>query len=285
MNIVWLEEHACQDVALVGGKVANLSRLANRHHVPAGLCLTTTAYARWHRQGGRDWPTVLVDELKAAYDEMARRADVTAPPVAVRSSAVDEDGQTSSFAGQYETYLNIAGIDAVVEAVSRCWASAQSEQVREYRQHNDLAVGELAIAVLVQQMVPADVAGVAFSANPVNRSRDEAVINASWGLGESVVGGTVTPDSYVVDKRDLRLKRREIAAKARMTVSCPGGTREVGVPRFMREQPTLDDAKAAEVARLALTLEEEMGWATDIEWAYRGDALYLLQCRPITTLD
>ena len=135
---------------------------------------------------------------------MARRTDSEAPSVAVRSSAVDEDGQTSSFAGQYETYLNIAGAGPVAEAVARCWASAGSEQVRDYREHNDLAAGDLAIAVLVQQMVPADIAGVAFSANPISGSRAEAVINASWGLGESVVGGTVTPDTYVVAKDDFR---------------------------------------------------------------------------------
>ncbi len=133
-------------------------------------------------------------------------------------------------------------------------------------------------------MVPADVSAVVFSANPVSGVRDEVIINASWGLGESIVGGTVSPDTYVVDKADLQVRERRIAEKERMTVSQTEGTREVDVPRFMRSQPALDDDKAAEMAHLARALEEEMGWPVDIECAYHADDLYLLQCRPITTL-
>jgi pyruvate, water dikinase len=284
LDIVWIGQPVCQDLALVGGKVANLSRLAAGYPVPAGLCLTTAAYTRWRVDGAGQWPPDLLEELTVGYAEMARRCGVEAPPVAVRSSAVDEDGQTSSFAGQYETYLNVIGADAVAKAVVRCWDSAQSDQVRDYRQHNHLAL-DMRIAVLVQQMVAADIAGVAFSANPVSQRRDEVVVNSSWGLGESVVGGTVTPDTYVVDKGNLQVRQRQIAEKIRMTVSHAEGTREVDVPRFMRLQPTLDDAKVADIARLARVLEEEMGWPTDIEWAYAGDQLYLLQCRPITTLS
>ena len=136
------------------------------------------------------------------------------------------------------------------------------------------------------QMVLADIAGVAFSANPVNKNRDEVVINTNWGLGESVVCGTVSPDTYVVSKSDLQVLEREIAEKEKMTVAHPAeGTREVDVPRFMRGESTLDDAKVIEIAQLARVLEEQMGWPVDIECAYHGETLYLLQCRPITTLD
>ena len=285
MKIAWLEDANCQDVACVGGKVANLSRLAAAHRVPTGMCLTTAAYAAWLDSGGGAWPDALGDELAMRYAEMAARCESEAPQVAVRSSAIDEDGQGASFAGQYETYLNIIGIEAVADAVSRCWASTRSEQVLEYRRQNGLPVDEVQIAVLVQQMVAADMAGVAFSANPINNNRGEVVINMSWGLGESIVGGTVTPDTYIVDKGDLAVKERQIAEKEKMTVAHPEGTREVDVPRFMRGEPTLDNDKAAEVAALARTLEEQMGWPVDIECAYHGETLYLLQCRPITTLD
>jgi len=140
------------------------------------------------------------------------------------------------------------------------------------------------LAVLVQQLVAADVASVVFSNNPVTSRSDEVVINASWGLGESIVGGTVTPDTYVVAKTDFTVRSRCIGEKQRMTVPVPGGTREVDVPRLLRAVPVLDDAQAAAMARLACSLEDAMGWPVDIECAYREGQIYLLQCRPITTL-
>ena len=285
MHIVWLEQPICQEVQRVGGKVANLSRLAADYRVPPGFCLTTAAYGAWAEAGSGDWPAELVRELNASYAKMAELCEAESLQVAVRSSAIDEDGQSASFAGQYETYLNMIGAEAVIDAVTRCWASTRSEQVLEYRRQNDLPVDDVQIAVLVQQMVPADIAGVAFSANPVNKNRDEVVINTSWGLGESVVSGTVSPDTYVVSKSDLKVLEREIAEKEKMTVAHPDGTREVGVPRFMRGESTLDDAKAIEIAQLARVLEQQMGWPVDIECAYHEEILYLLQCRPITTLD
>jgi len=121
--------------------------------------------------------------------------------VAVRSSALDEDGAGASFAGQHETYLNVVGAAAVAEAVARCWASVRSSRALEYRRRQGFPLDGARIAVLVQQLIPADVSSVVFSANPVTGSRDEVMINASWGLGESIVGGTVTPDTYVVRRR------------------------------------------------------------------------------------
>lgn len=283
MLISWLEESTSRDVLLVGGKVANLSRLAAGQRVPPGLCLTTEAYGQWNA-AGQEWNAELREALANAYEEMARRSGLALPQVAVRSSAIDEDGGDASFAGQYETYLSIAGCDAIESAVSRCWSATRSQQVLEYRRQNGLALDDIKIAVLVQQMVAADIAGVAFSANPITNHRGEVVINSSWGLGESIVGGTVSPDTFVVDKNGLGIREAQIAEKLRMTVSHAEGTHEVDVPRFLRAQPTLDDEKTAEVARLAIALEEEMGWPVDIEYAYCGDDLYLLQCRPITTL-
>jgi pyruvate,water dikinase len=138
--------------------------------------------------------------------------------------------------------------------------------------------------VLVQQLVASDVSAVIFSANPITGSRDEVMINASWGLGESIVGGTVTPDAFIVRKSDLAITGRTIADKQLMTVSAPGGTHEVEVPRFLRAQASLNDEQVVEMAKLALTLEATMEYPVDIECAYAGGELYLLQCRPITTL-
>ena len=140
------------------------------------------------------------------------------------------------------------------------------------------------MAVLVQQMVPAEVSAVAFSANPVTRSMDEIVINASWGLGESIVNGTVTPDTYVVAKDGLSITARVLGAKESMTVPIEGGTHEVGVPAHLQEEHSLDDAKIVDLVRFALALEERAGHPVDIETAFHDERLYLLQSRPITTL-
>jgi pyruvate,water dikinase len=197
---------------------------------------------------------------------------------------VDEDGFTASFAGQHETYLNIVGAEAILQAVIRCWESARSDHALEYRRQQGLSVDRPQIAVFVQQFVASDVSAVVFSANPITGNRDEVMINASWGLGESIVGGTVTPDTFIVRKSDLAVEQRIIADKQRMTVSAPGGTHEVDVPRFLRSTSSLNDEQVVAMAMLALSLEITMEYPVDVECAYAGGELYLLQCRPITTL-
>ena len=279
MDLFWLGDPKSFDANLVGGKAAHLSRLARMQHcVPDGFCLPVTVMDQAH-------PVDLRDEIERAIaDLMAchRLPDLT---VAVRSSAVDEDGAGASFAGQHETYLNLVGTEAVLQAVARCWESAHAERALDYRRQQGLSVERIRLAVLVQRLVAADVSAVVFSANPVTGNRDEVVINASWGLGESLVGGTVTPDTFVVRKADLAVTDRLVSEKQRMTVAVPGGTREVAVPRFLRQETTLTDDQAAEIAQLALSLEAAMGWPVDVECAYARGQLYLLQCRPITTLS
>ena len=284
--LVWLDQVECQEGNLVGGKAANLSRLAAVHAVPPGFCLTTEAYTTWAMgQEANTVPDAARALLTTAYATLGGRCQMAEPRVAVRSSAVGEDGQSASFAGQYETYLNLVGAEAVVGAVARCWASAHSERVLAYHRQRGQAAADIRLAVLVQQLVPADMSIVAFSANPVTSNRAEVVINASWGLGESVVSGTVTPDMYVVRKADLSVTERHIAEKQRMTIIASHGVQEVPIPRPMRRQRALSDAQASEVAHLARTLETHMGWPVDIECAYQGEKLYLLQCRPISTVN
>jgi pyruvate,water dikinase len=245
--------------------------------VPDGFCLPVTAMDQAH-------PVDLRDEIAQAISDLVACHGLPDLTVAVRSSAVEEDGAGASFAGQHETYLNIVGADAILQAVARCRESARSERALDYRRRQGLSVERVQLAVLVQQLVAADVSAVVFSAHPVAGNRDEVLINASWGLGESLVGGTVTPDTFAVRKSDGTVTDRTIADKQRMTVSVPGGTREVDVPRFLRREATLDDGQAAEMAQLALALEAAMGWPVDVECAYAGGQLYLLQCRPITTV-
>jgi len=292
MNLLWLGQPECHNPALTGGKAANLSRLAVAkisflpgYSVPPGFCLTAAAFDRQVFCADNAELSKSVREMLAdAYRRLTESCKNEWPGVAVRSSAADEDGQTASFAGQYETYLNVKGEEAVVQAVKKCLSSACSERVQTYRRQQGLRTDQIRIAILIQQMIPADVSAVVFSVNPVTGNSDEVIINANWGLGESIVGGTVTPDTYTVRKSDLVVTERQIARKQCMTVPVPGGTREVKVPVLLSKEPVITDTQAVETARLAIALEQEMGWPADIECAWKNEKLYLLQCRPVTTL-
>jgi phosphoenolpyruvate synthase/pyruvate phosphate dikinase len=284
--LIWLGQSGAHDHTLVGGKAANLSRLMADYPVPPGFCLTTKAFELAHAPGApaAQLPLSIVEQIGRAYQALAAQVDLCDPRVAVRSSAVDEDGESDSFAGQHETYLNISGVGPVVAAVQRCWESAHAPRALAYRRQRGRATEGLRLAVLIQQQITADVSAVVFSANPLTGSCGEVVINASWGLGESIVGGSVTPDSYVVRHHDLCVTSRQIATKRRMTVAVAAGSREVDVPRMLHTQPSLSDEQVVELAGLAVGLEARMGRPVDIECAYQASRLALLQCRPITTL-
>jgi phosphoenolpyruvate synthase/pyruvate phosphate dikinase len=292
MEVLWLGHADCHDVNRAGAKAAHLSRLTAAYRIPPGFCISAAAYAQWAGCTGdgppalppASIPPALYNALALAYRDLTAMCGVADLSVAVRSSAVDEDGATLSFAGQYETYLNIVGVGAVAEAIVRCWTSVRTAQALAYRRGQGLSTQGVRLAVLVQQLVPADAAAVVFSANPVTGNRNEVVINAGWGLGESIVSGTVTPDTYVIRKSDLVVVSRAIAEKRRRTVLAPAGTQEVLVPRQQQRTPSIDAGQVVELARLGIALESAMGWPVDIECAYQGRDLYLLQCRPITTL-
>ncbi len=274
-EVLWLGDRRAGDPALAGGKAASLSRLAARHAVPPGFVVSLPAATLDRRAR---------TAVTSAYRALAQRVGEAAPAVAVRSSAVDEDGAHASFAGQHDTFLNVAGPEQVWWAVARCVSSFGGDRALAYRRRTGLPDAPARAAVLVQRLVRADAAGVVFSANPVTGARDEAVVNAAWGLGESVVSGTVTPDAIVVRHADGAIRSHAVAEKRTMTVAVTGGTREVPVPGCMAREPAVDAAQARAAARLALALERETGAPVDVEVAWAGTALFLLQCRPITTL-
>jgi phosphoenolpyruvate synthase/pyruvate phosphate dikinase len=275
-EILWLGDPRAADAALTGGKAASLSALAAEHRVPPGFVVALD---------GATLDRVARAAVTAAYRALGERSGVADPPVAVRSSAVDEDGADASFAGQHDTYLGVSGAEQVWWAIARCVASFGAERALAYRRRAGLPDTPDRAAVLVQRLVPADAAGVVFSANPVTGARDEVVVNAAWGLGESVVSGTVTPDAIVVARDGLAVREHTIADKRRMTVSIPGGTREVPVPGRLARMPAVDAAQARAAARLAIALERRAGRPVDLEVAWAGPELFLLQCRPITTLS
>ena len=268
-QVLWLEDPAAADPRRTGGKAAALAALASRHPVPPGFVVA----------GGT--PDAAVAR---AYDELAGRAGTVDAVVAVRSSATDEDGLQASFAGQHETVLGVQGAAEVLDAIAACRASGRSSRALAYRHANGLAAPIAELPVLVQLLVPADSAAVAFSVNPVAPLAGEVLVNAAFGLGESIVGGTVTPDEWVFARPSLVVARRTIADKRRMTVRAPGGSREVDVPAPLRRLPSLADEQARAAGALALRLERELGVPVDLELAWSAERIHLLQCRPITTL-
>lgn len=280
MEIVWLGHEACHTPGHVGGKAAHLSRLAAGYPVPPGFCLTAASNYEVLRQPGDPAHGV----LRGAYHQLGEQCGVTSPSVAVRSSAIDEDGSQTSFAGLHDTLLNVVGHESVAEAILQCWGSVRSERALTYRQQMGLATDDIKLAVLVQQLVPSDCSAVAFSGNPVTGARDEVVIEANWGLGESIVSGMAAPDTFIVGKADGKMRQQVIGAKARMTIPSGNGTREVDTPRAMRAKASLEPGQITQIIDLLRELEAEMGWPVDVECAFHGGKLYLLQCRPITKL-
>jgi len=267
----WLGEASAHDPRRVGHKAAALSKLAATASVPPGFCVPGDIPAA-------DLPAAIA----GAYHVLSEGHDGIA--VAVRSSALDEDGAGASFAGQYETILNVAGALEIADAVARCRASALSPVVQRYRRDRGLLPPNGWIPVLVQRLVPAGASAVAFSVDPVTRALDTIVINANWGLGESIVSGRVTPDGFLVCKRSLAIQVRNIAVKTSMTVAVAGGTASVVVPAAMQNRAALDDAQVVALAGLTRALEAASGNAVDVECAFHDGDLWLLQCRPVTTL-
>ena len=228
------------------------------------------------------------EQIAAAIEEAYRRlsGDTIERPVAVRSSATGEDTAEASFAGMNETFLNMSGASAVVDAVRRCWRSLYGSRTIYYRARNGLPQTAMDIAVVVQLQIASTRAGVMFTANPASGSLEEIVIEGSFGLGEAVVSGAVSPDRYLVEKATLAIRRREVHDKELAIESADGGgTIERALTGQERKQPVLTDEEITAVAELGRRIEQHYREPQDTEWAFDPDgALWMLQSRPITTL-
>ena len=298
----------------VGGKGASLARLVSAGlPVPPGFHITTAAYRRFVTENGLQeqilaavsivavdkpatleeaseriatlfaqsaMPDDIADAIRRAYAELG--GDEL--PVAVRSSATAEDLPEMSFAGQQETYLNMRGDAMVLDAVKRCWASLWTARAIGYRARHDIAPQDVSLAVVVQALVPADAAGILFTANPLTGARDQVMINAAWGLGEAIVGGQVTPDTVLVDKTSETIMEQQISEKDVMTVRTHEGTHEEPVPADRRTKAVLSPAQATELTRVGAQIEHLYGQPMDIEWALQDGDVFVVQARPITAL-
>jgi pyruvate,water dikinase len=227
-------------------------------------------------------PMAIAESITQAYAALSEDE----PAVAVRSSATAEDLPDLSFAGQHDTFLNVRGEAAVLQAVRRCWASLWTARAIRYRMRMDIDQRTVAMGVVVQLMVVAEVSGVLFTANPATGNRSEFVVNASFGLGEALVGGQVTPDTYILDRDSLETKESAIGGKEQMIVSAVGqGTMTQPVPEGKRGELSLSPRILRELASLCHETEALFdGRSQDIEWGVADGKVWIFQSRPITNL-
>lgn len=325
--IKWFEEVGKGDVELVGGKGANLGELTNNGvNVPPGFSVTAEAYREFLAENNLEdkiknllegldtedaselqqlsreirglmaegeMPESIRTEILEAY-EMLKEKGVKTEKVAVRSSATAEDLPDASFAGQQDTYLNISGPNELLYHVKKCWASLWTARAIYYRQDQGFVQTDVALSVVVQQMVSGNKAGVIFTVDPTTGKKDHLLINSSWGLGEAVVSGLVTPDDYLIDKNNGKVIEKNLGKKIKMIVEKGDsgvGTEVVKTASYLGEDAvtgsSLNESEIDKLYQQALRIEEIYDAPQDIEWAIAGEdsEVYLLQSRPITTLD
>ncbi len=312
-DVMALQEIDQTMTAVVGGKGAHLGELSRIEgvHVPVGFCVTTDVFRRITAsepsiddrldrlsrldpddQGAIRTLSLQIrqtiegvavpdDVIAAVTGELARLGDHAS--YAVRSSATAEDSPTASFAGQQDTYLNVVGTAAILQHIRRCWASLFTERAVSYRLRNGFDHRLVHMAVVVQQMVVAEVAGILFTADPVSGNRRTAAVEACFGLGEALVSGLVNADVYTV--RDGDIVAKTVATKQRAIVATPGGgTHELAIDPARQEQPALTDAQVVQLVQLGRRIEAHFGCPQDIEWCLVDAGFQIVQSRPITTL-
>ena len=300
-----------EDVLVAGGKGANLGEMTSaKINVPSGFVITSDAYRDFLKVNGIDiliengikksvdderkllnesehfrgkiksgkFPERLENAIREKYFNLGNNTRV-----AVRSSATAEDLPDASFAGQQETYLNVQGIESVLNAVRNCYASLWGNRAVSYRFHQGYDQTSVSIAVVIQEMIESEKSGVLFTVNPVNKKENEMQINASFGLGESVVSGRVTADSYIIDKSG-KIAQVNIGSKETQIIYGDKETVEVAVSSDKRKTRALNDREILELMKCGLEIEKHYRMPMDIEWAIKNDIVYILQARAITTL-
>ncbi|HEY3726255.1 MAG TPA: PEP/pyruvate-binding domain-containing protein [Solirubrobacteraceae bacterium] len=298
-HVLPFAEPDCLDVSRTGGKGSSLARMAALGlPVPPGFVIPADALAGALPDGGDELKALAQRQDAEAAQALIRTVELDAAlreavlsayaalgsaelPVAVRSSACAEDSEAASFAGQQETFLHVRGGDAVRARIRDCWASFFSERALFYRSQKG-SLADLGMAVVVQRMVHAEIAGVLFTCDPVRKRRDRMVVEAVIGLGEAAVSGAVTPDHYVL-KRDGRVRKAQVQQQPYAIVADEaGGVVERPLDADEGGARKAGDALLAQLARLGDDLEQRVGVPQDIEWAVQDGELFVLQARPVT---
>lgn len=322
--VVWVDELDADSIPLAGSKIARLGELRVAGvKVPEGFAVTTSAYLHFVEESGvagaierflgsiddpesfdqvelaseqirrafdaAPMPPDIGDVIGSAYEELSERCRDLSIPAAVRSSATGEDSSDASFAGQFDTYLGVTGSQNIVGAVQRCWGSLFTGRALSYRLRNGLSYVDSPMAVGVIELVHARSSGVAFSIHPVSGKRDRLVIEGSWGWGEAVVQGLVTPDHIEVGKVDRRVLTYEVADKQIVSAFdySQGRVVESPMPKRLCTAPILDDEQIGAIVDAVLDIEEHYGYAVDVEWVLdrhrrQGEPITIVQVRPET---
>jgi phosphoenolpyruvate synthase/pyruvate phosphate dikinase len=269
-------EIGSEDIPSVGGKGASLGEMTSAGiPVPPGFVVTTDAFVDFCNNN-QQITDEFVDEVMSAFDELG------AEKVATRSSAIAEDSPGASWAGQFESFLNVTR-DNLIESIQKCWQSAAAGSVQTYAAQQQTEKSQLAVAVVVQKMVNSEESGVVFTINPVTNNHKEIMIEAIYGLGELLVQGMITPDNYILNKDDLLVVQQHIVAKNRMLIYRDGENVETDVPLDKSSEPCLDAHQLAELGQIVKIIENHYGVPQDIEWAMEAGKLYIVQSRPVTT--
>ena len=336
VNIAWFKDISKGDIALVGGKGANLGEMFNaKFPIPSGFVVTSDAYKNFLNHTGiqpkineilsnlniedtellnnkskeieelilsQEIPEQIISDITNAYNNMnvntetllASKAALSFiqagreyPFVAVRSSATAEDLPSASFAGQQNTYLNVKGAKNIIQAVKQCWASLYTTRAIYYREKNNFEHSKVFIATVIQKMINSEKAGVMFSMNPVTNNKSEIIIEAGFGLGDAIVSGTISPDRYVVEKDPLNIKDRKIQKQEWMFTrdEATGRTTKKGIPEHKSNMQKLSDEDIIRLATTAKRIERYYDFPQDIEFAINNSGTFIVQTRPITTIQ
>ncbi|HLB95516.1 MAG TPA: PEP/pyruvate-binding domain-containing protein, partial [Patescibacteria group bacterium] len=317
-NIVWFREVDKDDIGLVGGKGANLGELTRAGlPVPPGFIVTAEAYLDFLKRTGldstirgllerldvennqklnstaseiqkailaKDLPMMLQKEISSAYQKLYTTSSA-AIYVAVRSSATAEDLPSASFAGQQKTFLNVAGVEEVIRAVRRCWASLFEPRAIYYRTVHHFEHMKVGIAVPIQKMIQSEKSGIMFTVDPLTSDKEKIVIEAGWGLGEAIVSGSVTPDRYVVDKEILKILEKKIEPQAWKIVKVGKENIHKTCTQEEKKAQKLTDEEIIRLAEFGRKIEDHYQFPQDTEWAIENGQIYFVQSRPVTAIQ